>query len=164
VDHHPSKKLGRRSRVDPAAHPAQFVVTETRCDVDYRSKNLTRSHWPSAANWLWSLGERLFAAEDARARDRGWQVEHVRGGLGRTYRDPRYDRRTVCGACGGTGHDPQFGEAQWCVACRGVGVVTRTQPTWRRHIFGSSEKCGDLGTTEPELVVRQARPTVRWSR
>lgn len=132
--------------------------------MDYRSKNLTRSHGPGVADWLRRLGERLFAAEDDRARNRGWQVQRIQGGLGRTYRDPRYDRRTICPACGGTGSDPDFGEVQWCVACRGVGVVTRKPPGMRRHIFGSNDGCGEPGGSEPALIIRTSRVTARWSR
>jgi hypothetical protein len=38
------------------------------------------------------LGKYLFAGPDARARDHGWQVSVIQGGLGRRYRDPRFDR------------------------------------------------------------------------
>ncbi|HYS31686.1 MAG TPA: hypothetical protein VEM58_05445 [Streptosporangiaceae bacterium] len=37
------------------------------------------------------FGERVFAAPDALARDRGWQVIIERAGLSRRYRDPRFD-------------------------------------------------------------------------
>ena len=33
----------------------------------------------------------LFADEDALARARGWTIRRTRGGLGRVYRDPRWD-------------------------------------------------------------------------
>jgi hypothetical protein len=35
--------------------------------------------------------DRLFRANDTEARWRGWQITRVRGGLGRVYRDPRFD-------------------------------------------------------------------------
>jgi hypothetical protein len=38
-----------------------------------------------------SLGKRLFGADDARARNHGWLIEVKDGGLGRTYRDPRFE-------------------------------------------------------------------------
>lgn len=47
------------------------------------------------AAWLTGLrrraGRRLFAMNDLEARWRGWQVIELRGGLGRQYRDPRFD-------------------------------------------------------------------------
>lgn len=39
------------------------------------------------------VGARVFAQEDAAARAEGWVVIECRGGLGRSYRDPRWDRR-----------------------------------------------------------------------
>lgn len=33
----------------------------------------------------------LFAADDDRAGQHGWQVTQTRGGRGRRYRDPRFD-------------------------------------------------------------------------
>jgi hypothetical protein len=49
------------------------------------------------------FGGRLFQAEDARARQHGWQITVDRGGLARTYRDPRFDHFRRCPACAGTG-------------------------------------------------------------
>lgn len=67
--------------------------------------------------WLTRLAERiddwLFAAEDARAKSRDWQV--TRRGLGRVYRDPRWDSVHACEVCDGVGGD--------CVVCGGTGVV-----------------------------------------
>ena len=40
--------------------------------------------------WRHRLGRCLFAAEDLRARARGWDVVETKRGLGRTYRDPRW--------------------------------------------------------------------------
>jgi hypothetical protein len=37
------------------------------------------------------IGARLFAANDAEARWRGWQVTQLHGGLARSYRDPRFN-------------------------------------------------------------------------
>jgi hypothetical protein len=39
-------------------------------------------------------GKALFRAEDSRARAHSWQIQVSRGGLSRTYRDPRFDRLT----------------------------------------------------------------------
>jgi hypothetical protein len=38
-----------------------------------------------------AIGARLFAANDAEARWRGWQIIERHGGLSRRYRDPRFD-------------------------------------------------------------------------
>jgi hypothetical protein len=38
------------------------------------------------------LGQHLFAGSDQRAGAHGWQVSVIHGGLGRRYRDPRFDR------------------------------------------------------------------------
>lgn len=38
------------------------------------------------------FGHYLFAGPDQRARAHGWQVSVIHGGLGRRYRDPRFDR------------------------------------------------------------------------
>jgi hypothetical protein len=47
------------------------------------------------ADWLASrgrsAGDRLFQENDAMARRHGWQAETRRGGLGRVYRDQRFD-------------------------------------------------------------------------
>lgn len=37
------------------------------------------------------LGDRLFAMNDAEAYWRGWQITKVQGGLGRRYRDSRFE-------------------------------------------------------------------------
>ena len=43
-------------------------------------------------DYLVRVGARLFASSDAAARRNGWQVTVRRGGLGRSYRDPRFDQ------------------------------------------------------------------------
>ena len=49
----------------------------------------------SLAGWLSSLSHRaaarLFAMNDAEAGWRGWEVTELHGGLGRSYRDSRFD-------------------------------------------------------------------------
>jgi hypothetical protein len=74
--------------------------------------------------WLASLiavaGGRLFGAGDAAAVQHGWQITVRRGGLGRGYRDPRFDALRACPRCHGSGradHEP-------CTACDGTGRVT----------------------------------------
>ena len=54
-----------------------------------------RSATASLAGWLASLphriGARVFAMNDTEAGWRGWEITEVWGGLGRSYRDPRFD-------------------------------------------------------------------------
>ena len=76
-------------------------------------------------NWLRArlghCGERVFAATDATARRRDWQIVVTHAGLGRQYRDPRFDTLAACPSCGGRGArtpgDP-------CQACAGTGRIT----------------------------------------
>lgn len=82
------------------------------------------------------LGQRLFAATDATARQHGWQVIATSGGLGRRYRDPRFDNLAACLRCGGSGARTP-GDPHPCQACAGTGRVTiaaRTaDPPWPRR-------------------------------
>ena len=78
------------------------------------------------ARLIRTAGDRLFEAEDARARQYGWQITARHGGLARTYRDPRFDRFRSCPDCRGTGTDR--GD-QPCDHCAGTGRVTVAQPT-----------------------------------
>ena len=71
-----------------------------------------------------AAGDRLFQAEDARARQYGWQITARRGGLARTYRDPRFDRFRRCVVCGVTGTSP---DDQACRQCGGTGRITLAQ-------------------------------------
>jgi hypothetical protein len=76
------------------------------------------------AGWLRAraaqLGERVFAADDAAARRRGWQVTAIRSGLGRRYRDPRFDSLAACSRCGGRG---RRSPGTPCAACAGTGRI-----------------------------------------
>jgi DnaJ-class molecular chaperone len=67
-----------------------------------------------------NLTTRLFSNDDATARQHGWQVTPTRHGLGRRYRDPRFDTIAACNGCSGTGADP--GGAQ-CRNCSGGGRI-----------------------------------------
>ncbi len=67
------------------------------------------------------LGDRLFAMNDAEAYWRGWQITKTQGGLGRRYRDPRFDTLAGCPACRGAG----VTAALSCLPCLGTGRVTR---------------------------------------
>ena len=72
-----------------------------------------------------AAGDRLFQAEDARARQYGWQITARRGGLARTYRDPRFDCFRSCPACRGSGTRPA---EKPCDRCAGTGRITVSQP------------------------------------
>jgi hypothetical protein len=73
------------------------------------------------ARLIRTIGDQLFQAEDARARQRGWQILARRGGLARTCRDPRFDSLRRCPVCRatGTGLDHQA-----CGYCEGAGRIT----------------------------------------
>lgn len=64
----------------------------------------------------------LFAAEDAAARARGWQISRPPSGFGRIYRDPRWDLVSACEACGGDGGTA----AEPCPSCGGHGTIRHT--------------------------------------
>jgi hypothetical protein len=103
-----------------------------------------RQSWPRTGrlvrlrNWIDRCrrrgGERMFAAADARAAEYGWQVRTTRGGLGRSYRDPRFDRLVRCPDCGGSGRVGYT--RQTCAWCDGSGrrlrppAPTRTEAWW----------------------------------
>ena len=75
-------------------------------------------------DWLADLprrfGDRWFAMNDAEAQWRGWQMTRVRGGLGRRYRDPRFDTLAECGRCRGAG----LAAGALCVPCLVTGRTT----------------------------------------
>lgn len=84
--------------------------------------------WTGLAAWLdrhrSELGRRLFADTDARARWQGWQVTAVQHGLGRQYRDPRFDSLIRCTSCGGRAETGGL----HCAPCSGTGRRTRYPP------------------------------------
>jgi len=83
------------------------------------------------ARWMRATGDRLFGKDDALARDNGWTIEVRRGGLGRTYRDPRFDRLSRCPECGGSGRGALDLR---CGLCAGAGRITLgTQPSLARR-------------------------------
>lgn len=80
-----------------------------------------RAACASLSGWLASLprraGARLFARNDAEARWRGWQITELRGGLARSYRDPRFEalgvRRELEASLGGLpGPEPRDEDGQ----------------------------------------------------
>jgi hypothetical protein len=85
------------------------------------SRNSENKPSTSLAAWmarlLDTMGQRLFASADARARQRGWKVTYGNGGLSRRYRDPRFDTLAGCPSCGGTGDVDEVP----CPPCSGTG-------------------------------------------
>ncbi len=79
--------------------------------------------WTRLAAWLGAraeaAGARLFTDDDARALQQGWQIAPIQHGLGRRYRDPRFDLWRACPACHGNG--------QWqgvpCRSCHATGRI-----------------------------------------
>jgi hypothetical protein len=72
-----------------------------------------------------TAGDRLFRDADTRASQYGWQITARRGGLARTYRDPRFDRFRSCPVCRGSG---TWRAEQACDHCAGTGRITVVQP------------------------------------
>ena len=94
--------------------------------MDHRITRVSHGNiYPLLLNWLRAslaqCGARVFAATDATARQHDWQIVATLGGLGRRYRDPRFDSLAACAPCGGRGArtpgDP-------CQACEGTGRIT----------------------------------------
>jgi hypothetical protein len=77
-----------------------------------------------ALDWLAYLlrrcGDRWFAANDTEAYWRGWQITKTHGGLGRRYRDLRFDTLAACAQCAGAG---EWADAP-CGPCLGTGRIT----------------------------------------
>ena len=75
-------------------------------------------------SWLASIlrrfGDRLFATDDTEAYQWGWQITRVHAGLGRRYRDPRFDTLAECPKCRGAGINADVP----CVPCLGTGRIT----------------------------------------
>lgn len=77
------------------------------------------------ARLIRTVGDLLFRDADTRASQYGWQITARRGGLARTYRDPRFDRFRRCPVCRGTGIRAA---EQACQHCAGTGRITVVQP------------------------------------
>ena len=65
----------------------------------------------------WS--DRWFALNDTEAYWRGWQITKTQGGLGRRYRDVRFDTLAACTRCAGAG---VWADAP-CGPCLGTGRI-----------------------------------------
>ena len=77
-----------------------------------------------ALDWLaFSLrrwGDRWFAMNDTEAYWREWQITKALGGLGRRYRDTRFEALAACARCAGAGVWPDAP----CGPCLGTGRIT----------------------------------------
>ena len=75
--------------------PETIKVPDLRVTGVPNAGDAIRSAFAIAAAWLAGLprriGRRLFHMNDLEARWRGWQVIELHGGLGRQYRDRRFD-------------------------------------------------------------------------
>ena len=69
------------------------------------------------------VGDLLFARADAAAHERGWQITVRYHGLGRAYRDPRFDRLVTCRFCCGRGRIGR--DETYCRPCRGTGRAVK---------------------------------------
>lgn len=69
------------------------------------------------------LGDRLFVMNDTEAYWRDWQIIKIHGGLGRRYRDPRFDLLAECRTCRGAGTSAD----RPCPPCLGTGRITREE-------------------------------------
>ena len=79
--------------------------------------------WPACLlrpSLLQHWGDRWFAMNDAEAYWRGWQITKTHAGLGRRYRDIRFDTLAACAQCAGAG---EWADAP-CGPCLGTGRIT----------------------------------------
>jgi hypothetical protein len=72
------------------------------------------------AYFLRRSGDRWFARNDTEAYWRGWQITKTHAGLGRRYRDLRYDTLAACAQCAGAGVRADAP----CGPCLGTGRIT----------------------------------------
>jgi hypothetical protein len=72
------------------------------------------------AYFLRRRGDRWFAVTDTEAYWWGWQITKALGGLGRGYRDTRFDTLAACARCEGAG----AGADAPCGPCLGMGRIT----------------------------------------
>ena len=121
--------LGEAARPAPSARPtvpAGAAVTK-RASTGSLGARLRHALVVTAAvplSWLAAvprrLGDRLFAMNDTEACWRTWQITKTRGGLGRCYRDPRFDALAECAKCRGAGVNADAP----CGPCLGTGRIT----------------------------------------
>ncbi len=81
------------------------------------------------AGWLADLliriGDWMFAMNDEEARWHGWHIERRPAGLGRRYRDPRFDTLSRCQHCRGIG---TIAADSLCAQCSGTGRLILGRP------------------------------------
>jgi hypothetical protein len=70
------------------------------------------------------IGDWVFAMNDQEAAWRGWRAERRQAGLGRRYRDPRFDTLSRCPECRGTGTITD----SRCARCSGTGRIVLARP------------------------------------
>ena len=75
-------------------------------------------------NRLEAAGNRLFAPDDQRAAEHGWQIIPGRHGLSHRYRDPRFAMFVSCPRCAGNGATDGWP----CPACQATGRLTWPPP------------------------------------
>ena len=123
----PPWRLGQH-RAEPAT-PTEAAEAASRRRTGRRpGRRLGGPPWPSPAGCCsagWRaiprrLGDRLFAMNDTEAYWRGWQITRTHGGLGRRYRDPRFDTLAECPKCQGAGVTADLP----CPPCLGTGRIT----------------------------------------
>jgi hypothetical protein len=81
--------------------------------------------WERIAGIVRSIGDLVFMANDEEACWRGWTIEPWHAGLGRRYRDPKFDTLARCPHCPGLG---VTAVGSLCVKCSGTGRITLDQP------------------------------------
>jgi hypothetical protein len=74
----------------------------------------------SLAYVLQRWSDQWFAVTDTEAYWWGWQINKALGGLGRRYRDIRFDTLAACGGCAGAG---AWADAP-CGPCQGTGRIS----------------------------------------
>jgi RecJ-like exonuclease len=96
--------------------------------MDHRITHTGLGKCQRPATWLRvrlaRIGERAFAATDGFACEQGWQITSTHAGLGRRYRDPRFDSLASCSQCRGRG---TRAPGSPCPACNGTGRIVLDQ-------------------------------------
>ena len=131
--------MSARGPVNNVVSEHDYIALITRLHGDViTSAKTTRSerYRQRLAAWIRALGEWLFRDDDARAVRHGWQIETRRGGLGRVYRDPRFDRLARCPDCGGSGTGESGGP---CHRCSATGRIVLGQHVSNTEGGGSGD-------------------------
>lgn len=80
------------------------------------------------ARLVTALLDRIWAADERHAAERGWTTTRSTSGLSIRVRDPRWASRHTCDGCSATGVEPITGST--CHLCAGTGVVTDVLEGW----------------------------------